>query len=53
MDFTELFCDVDDFCQKFEPLWYQRQMAQRQRHRLPHLGLPRFQTFLLHVVLAA
>lgn len=41
MDFTELFCDVDDFCQKFEPLWHQRQIAQhqRRRRRKPQLSL--------------
>jgi transposase len=33
MDFTELFCDVDDFCQKFEPVWRQRQLAVDRRHR--------------------
>ena len=34
MDFTEMFCDVDDFCQKFEPVWRQKQIAQdRRRHR--------------------
>ena len=41
MDFTELFCDVDDFCQKFEPLWYQRQIGdgRRRRRRKTQLSL--------------
>jgi hypothetical protein len=33
----ELFCDADDFCQKFEPVWQKRLLAsgecQRQRAR--------------------
>ena len=24
MDLTRLFCDVDDFCKDFEPLWKQK-----------------------------
>ena len=33
MDFTDLFCAVDDFCREFEPLWQQRLIADGQRHR--------------------
>jgi hypothetical protein len=29
----ELFCDVDDFCQKFEPTWNRRLLASGERHR--------------------
>jgi hypothetical protein len=29
----ELFCDVDDFCQKFEPTWNRRLLASDERHR--------------------
>jgi len=29
----ELFCDVDDFCQKFEPTWNRRLFANGERHR--------------------
>jgi len=34
MDFTQLFCDVDDFCRVFEPFWHQRQIAAGECHRL-------------------
>jgi hypothetical protein len=33
MDIVPLFCDVDDFCQQFEPLWQQGLLAGGQRHR--------------------
>jgi len=33
MDFTELYCDVDDFCQVFEPFWQQKQITSGERHR--------------------
>lgn len=33
MDWTEVFCDVDDFCQHFEPLWRARQIEGRERKR--------------------
>lgn len=29
----ELFCDVDDFCQKFEPTWNRCLLASGERHR--------------------
>ncbi|NOH04298.1 MAG: IS982 family transposase [Chloroflexi bacterium] len=47
---TELFCDVDDFCQSFVPVW-QRQMLsageiQRQRER--SLSTSEIMTILIH-----
>jgi DDE family transposase len=33
MDIVPLFCDIDDFCQQFEPVWQQRLLASGQRHR--------------------
>jgi Transposase DDE domain len=33
MDMVALFCDVDDFCLRFEPRWHQQQLAEGQRHR--------------------
>jgi hypothetical protein len=33
MDFTELFCAVDDFCQIFELFWRQKRIASGERHR--------------------
>jgi transposase len=49
MDFTELFCDVDDFCQKFEPLWYQRQISdgRRRRQRKTQLSLSEQMTIVI------
>ncbi len=34
MDWTDLYCDVDDFCQYFEPIWRSRQLATGERKRL-------------------
>jgi hypothetical protein len=31
--FTPLFCDIDDFCQFFEPQWKQYQFASLERER--------------------
>jgi transposase len=33
MDFTELFCEVDDFCKEFEPAWKARQITYGERRR--------------------
>ena len=34
MDWAELFCEVDDFCQAFEPQWRARQIATGERRRV-------------------
>jgi hypothetical protein len=34
MDIVALFCNVDDFCQRFEPLWQHRLIASGNRQRL-------------------
>ena len=34
MDWMELFCEVDDFCQEFEPQWRARQIAGGGRRRI-------------------
>ena len=62
MDWETLFCDVDDFCRRAEPLWRQRMLTtgqqRRQRraadfqrgdddpYRLSPQRLPNIQTFL-------
>ena len=28
----ELFCDVDDFCKRFLPIWNQQLLASGQKH---------------------
>lgn len=33
MNILTLFCDIDDFCQFFEPLWEQRLLERRRRRR--------------------
>jgi hypothetical protein len=33
MDILPLFCDIDDFCQFFEPLWKKRLLSSGDRHR--------------------
>jgi transposase len=48
MDFTELFCAVDDFCLEFEPLWHQRLMAEgRRRRRKSRLSLSERMTIVI------
>ena len=49
MDWTEQFCDVDDFCQQFEPLLHQRQIesGQRKRRRRPRLATSEIMTILI------
>jgi len=48
MDFTELFCVVDDFCREFEPLWYQRLIAGcRRRRRKSRLSLSERMTIVI------
>jgi hypothetical protein len=47
---TELFCDVDDFCQEFQPSWQKQQLTageiQRQRER--SLSISEIMTILIH-----
>lgn len=49
MDFTELFCDVDDFCREFEPLWRQQQIrdGRRRRRRTSRLSLSERMTIVI------
>jgi hypothetical protein len=46
----ELFCDVDDFCQAFEPIWYQSlvQQGTRQRDRQTRLVTSEIMTIVIH-----
>lgn len=39
MDNLPVFCDVDDFCKVFEPLWQQKLLAVLPRQRQRHSGL--------------
>ena len=41
-----MFCDIDDFCKTFEPIYTQRllQSGQRQRARLTQLSLSEIMT---------
>lgn len=49
MDWTELFCEVDDFCQHFEPQLRERQIesGQRRRRRNPQLAMSEIMTILI------
>ena len=49
MDWVELFCEVDDFCQDFEPRWRQRLIAEgdRKRQRESQLVLSEILTILI------
>lgn len=33
MNILPIFCDIDDFCLFFEPLWHKRLLADGLRHR--------------------
>lgn len=33
MEILPVFCDIDDFCQLFEPLWNKRLLTCGNRHR--------------------
>ena len=45
-----MFCDIDDFCKWFEPLYAQRllQNGQRQRIRHSQLGLSEILTIIVY-----
>lgn len=49
MDWTEVFCDVDDFCQQFEPLWRARQIENgpRKRRRQRRMATSEIMTILI------
>jgi len=49
MDFTFLFCDVDDFCQVFEPVFTARLIAsgERRRQRKSRMSLSERMTILI------
>ncbi len=49
MDILPLFCDIDDFCLLFEPLWHERLLAEqpRQRRRTATLCLSEVMTLIV------
>jgi len=50
MSLTELFCNVDDFCQEFEPKWQQYQLENglRMRRRKSSLAMSEIMTIIIH-----
>ena len=50
MSLVELFADVDDFCQVFEPRWKRFQLSNglAQRNRSSHLSLSEIMTIMIH-----
>ena len=50
MSLVETFCDVDDFCQRFEPRWERFQLGKglRQRRRKSRLSLSEVMTITIH-----
>lgn len=50
MSLVEMFCNVDDFCQEFEPRWEQFQLGNglRQRRRKSRLSLSEVMTITIH-----
>jgi hypothetical protein len=49
MEILPVFCDIDDFCQFFEPLWKRRLLSSgdRQRDRQPRLCLSEVMTIIV------
>jgi hypothetical protein len=47
MDIVALFCDLDDFCQGFEPWMHTQMLTVRQRQRPPTLHLSEVMTILV------
>lgn len=50
MSLLELFCDVDDFWQAFEPIWQQQQLAsgEQQRIRATQLSMSEMMTIMIY-----
>src|SRR5205085_11467235 len=46
MDILPLFCDIDDFCLLFEPLWERKLLESRQRRRASTLCLSEVMTII-------
>lgn len=49
MEIVALFCNIDDFCLQFEPLWHQRLLSDgsRQRWRETRMGLSEVMTIVV------
>src|ERR1041384_5324258 len=49
MDIVALFCDIDDFCVQFEPVWQQHLVSEgnRQRRRETRLCLSEVMTIVV------
>ena len=47
MDILPLFCDIDDFCLLFEPLWRRKLLETRQRNRPSTLCLSEVMTIVV------
>jgi hypothetical protein len=46
VDILPLFCDIDDFCLLFEPLWQERLLKTRRRNRPSALCLSEVMTII-------
>ena len=47
MEILPLFCDIDDFCLLFEPLWQRQLLETRQRRRASTLCLSEVMTIIV------
>jgi hypothetical protein len=47
--YSIIFCDIDDFCSRFEPVWHQHLSAPagKKRHRPSSLALSEVMTILV------
>ena len=50
MSLLELFCDIDDFCQIYEPSWHQPllETGQRTRLRRSRMSMSEMMTIVIH-----
>ncbi len=49
MSLLELFCQVDDFCRVFVPMWERQQMTEHaRRYHHGQLSLSEIMTILIH-----
>ena len=44
----ELFCEIDDFWQAFEPSWYQTLLESGQRRRACRMSMSEMMTIVIH-----
>ena len=49
MNLISLFCNIDDFCKQFEPIWHKQLLTngEKKRKRLTQLSLSEMMTIVV------